>query len=96
MSPRHATLRMALATSTFDLTLHGRSAAEAPVVLQGAQVTTFAGLPVQPWDMHSGAVLQVLGASLMLRACSAATGALRRFVGSHQCVQLFSSCNVLQ
>lgn len=75
VNARHATLRFALDTSTFELTLHGRNAQDSAVVLPDAQVTTESGVPVQPWDLWVGCNLAALGSTLLLRACSAATGA---------------------
>lgn len=74
IQPRHATLRMQLKTGTFEVTLHGRSDADGPVHMADTLVTTMAGMPVQPWDLHVGALLRVLGSTLMLCQCGAATG----------------------
>lgn len=67
---------MSLETNAFDVTLRASRPDEPEVTLTGLQsVTTTAGMPVQPWDMHVGAVLETLGKFIVLRSCSAETGA---------------------
>ena len=74
LAPRHALLTMHLDTNAFDVNIHGGKE-DPSVSLKALQsVTTTAGMPVQPWDLYVGAVLEVLGQYVVLQSCSSATG----------------------
>ena len=76
LKARHATLTMSLETNAFDVTLTSGGPDEPEVTLRDLQsVTTTAGMPVQPWDMHVGAVLETMGKYVVLHGCNFATGA---------------------
>ena len=67
---------MSLETNAFDVTLTSGGPDEPEVTLRDLQsVTTTAGMPVQPWDMHVGAVLETMGKYVVLHGCNFATGA---------------------
>ena len=79
IAARHMALRFDMRSRTFDVTVRAGGRRSDPICsLRGiTAVTTAAGVPVQPWDVHVGATLIVLGNPVMLRACDVATGAPR-------------------